>query len=132
MGKRRLSLFCFRYSFRQRSRLGKNRRKSFVPVFFAVLIAGIVSAGEITPEQAQTAAKNWAGSPLRAYAARSARRQNRVVSFKGTDDTPLFHVVELDGGGFIVTSADDGVEPVIAFSDAESSTQTRKIPSGPC
>jgi hypothetical protein len=32
----------------------------------------------------------------------------------------LFHVAQLKGGGFVVTSADDGIQPVIAFSEGNS------------
>ena len=41
---------------------------------------------------------------------------NDVRTFEDEDGTAMFHVVFLDGGGFVVTSADDEIHPIVLFS----------------
>ena len=77
---------------------------------------GAALAAEITAQQAETAVTHWlarGGAPLGASVGQKV--QESVVY---ADDTgaPLFHVVRVAEGGFVVTSADDTVEPIIAFS----------------
>lgn len=97
-----------------------------VPIWFLgiccaavlLLLAGSGMAVEIQSEQALTAASTWLRtSRLRpmgsSYASASAAG---VQSFRDLRGRILFHVIELEGGGYVVTSGDDGIAPIIAFS----------------
>lgn len=77
-------------------------------------------AAEITSLQAKAAVSNWLirdAVPLGEKLGGTARD---TVTYKNAGGDPLFHVVSLEEGGFVVTSADDGIRPVIAFSDGNS------------
>ena len=75
------------------------------------------AAREISPDEAGRAAAAWARrdrAPLGATLASANVAGVRTVS---DDGTPIFHIVRMAGGGVVVTSAESGVTPVIAFLD---------------
>jgi hypothetical protein len=77
---------------------------------------GVLRAAEISREQAKTAIGNWVrrdARPLGMALGQSVRDARTCFDGAGK---PLFHVVRLAGGGFVVTSTDDAILPVIAFS----------------
>jgi|GEM_PF-4113035 len=58
------------------------------------------------------------------------RRAARVRTFDrmGIPGAPLFHVVALEGGGFVVTAADTGVAPIIAIAEGEDLDVSERNP----
>ena len=91
--------------------------------FCVSFMAGIVSmlammtfAAEITVEQAEVAVGNWI-----AKGGGFGKLTGGVgVSGKTLEDPDTgakMHVVRVPGKGFVVTSADDGIEPIVLFSD---------------
>ena len=94
--------------------------KKLITAFAAVVFAG-VHAAEVTPEQAQTAAGNWVRlSPRRMDSLfRSAKVKEAETAFDESGRA-VFHVVNLDGGGFVVTSGDTRLSPIVAFSSTGS------------
>jgi uncharacterized repeat protein (TIGR02543 family) len=95
-------------------------------VFFSEMSA--VSAAEITARQAETAVAHWLqqtpapiGTPV---------GQTVLNSTTHTDDagSPLFHVVQTLEGGFVVTSADDSVMPIIAFAGNDEAVRDGNNP----
>lgn len=86
-------------------------------VWCGLLLAFVARADEIKPGDAETAARNWIHSAVSPLGTRMGKGVSGIQSFSDVDGTPLFHLVALDGGGFVILSADDGVEPVLAFSD---------------
>ena len=93
-----------------------------IPKFVAVsVLAGATFAAlavEVTSEQAETAVRNWIGRGPRRLGAKfgSADVQNTVTGRDGSNRA-LYHAVNLQGGGFVITSGDTRVTPVVAFSD---------------
>ena len=88
------------------------------PVAVAALAAIPAAAREISSDEAGRAAAAWVRrdrTPLGASIRSSDVAEVRTAS--GDDGTPLFHVVRMAGGGVVVTSAESGVTPVIAFLD---------------
>ena len=84
-------------------------------VALSVLSSAI--AVEVTTEQAQRAARNWVRrSPVQMTAEFKSSEVRHAQTAKDDDGKALYHVVELDGGGFVVTSGDTELPPVIAFS----------------
>ena len=87
----------------------------FLPLLWGVLAASVAVAVPVSLEQAQTAVRNWLstdpalGCPL-GMSVRSARTCS-------VPNGTACHVVRLAEGGFVVTSTDTRLEPVIAFSE---------------
>ena len=83
----------------------------------AALVASVaVLAVEVTPEQAQTAVRNWIRKNPRPMTAQFATG-NGVAKTYAKNGKTLFHVVQLEGGGFVVTSGDTRISPIVAFSE---------------
>ncbi|MBQ6924573.1 MAG: C10 family peptidase [Kiritimatiellae bacterium] len=94
------------------------REHGFLP---RLLVGAVASAAlsaafaaEITDDQAANAVQAWIdeGSSM-------GRLANAEVNSSATVETASgarLHIVKLAGGGFVITSADDRVDPVIAFS----------------
>ena len=83
----------------------------------ALAFAPRLFAAEITPQQARTATANWLRKTPTPLGARMNSTVVSSTSYADANNITLFHVVSLAGGGFVVTSADDGIWPVIAFSE---------------
>jgi hypothetical protein len=76
--------------------------------------------GVVSSQRARSAVEGWLNedsSPLDASLGRSVRS---VKAYSDTNSVPLFYVHSLDAGGFVISSADDMVSPIIAFSDSGS------------
>ena len=85
----------------------------FLPLV-TVLFAAAVHGTEITAGQAADAVQAWIdeGSSMGRLADAEVDSSATVETASGS----RIHVVKLAGGGFVITSADDRVDPVIAFS----------------
>ena len=80
-----------------------------------------VFAEEVTGEQAKTAVRNWVRrSPMQMTAAFVSDDVRLSQTSRGDDGKALYHVVEMEDGGFVVTSGDTELPPVIAFSASGS------------
>ena len=93
-----------------------------LPLLPAALVAALAAipaaAREILPEEASRAAASWVrrdGAPFGAAIASSEVAGVRTAT--DDDGKPLFHAVRMAGGGAVVTSAESGVTPVVAFLD---------------
>ncbi len=91
-----------------------------------IMIAGVALAAmapmawaaEVTAKQAELAAKNWINrDPHRLNASFRSANAEDVATAYGASGRVLYHVVQLDGGGFVVTAGDTRLTPVVAFSD---------------
>ena len=85
-------------------------KKSFAFVV-AMALAFVTEADPVTPEQATLAAKGWMAQSGRAGCTITHSGEYAV------DEDGSFHVFDVNGGGFIVMSADTEIEPVIVCSD---------------
>ena len=86
-------------------------------VLVAITAVSTAVAVEVTSEQAQTAARNWVRrSPVQMTATFASGDVCKAQTSTADDGTALYHVVEIEGGGFVVTSGDTELPPVIAFS----------------
>lgn len=80
-----------------------------------LLLALAAGAAPVSVDQAKAAVGRW----IRSDAALGCRLGASVADARTcTADGASFHVVRLAGGGFVVTSADTRIEPVLAFSDS--------------
>ena len=87
--------------------------------FFVFSTVGALLAAEVSAEQAKTAAKNWIRRNPRPMTAQFAASDGETSTFT-RDDRALFHVLQLEGRGFVVTSGDTKISPIVAFSDSGS------------
>ena len=85
----------------------------------ASLFLASAGAAEITLAQAETAAGNWLARNRHPLNADIGTVPSGGTTYRNAAGTALFHVVKLVGGGFIVTSADDGISPIIAISESD-------------
>ena len=56
------------------------------------------------------------------------KEKAKVRAVRGATGEALFHVVRLPDGGVVVTSAETGIEPIIAFSDAKDAMVSEDSP----
>lgn len=91
-------------------------RGSLQLAFAAALFAcGLAVAAPVSPDGAVRAAEAWRGGAARHFDRETGAPSGRVRTFSD-NGTNLFHLVELDGGGFAAVAADDVRPPVMAFS----------------
>ena len=84
----------------------------------ATLLAAISAGGTpVSPATAKRAAQNWVKLSPRPLGENVGQTAANVVSGIDTNGAALFHVVRMQEGGFVVTSADDDVDPIVAFSE---------------
>ena len=85
--------------------------KKVIAFVVALVLAFVTEADPVTPEEATLAAKGWMAQ---------SGRVGCTVTHSGeyaVDEDGSFHVFDVNGGGFIVMSADTEIEPVIVCSD---------------
>jgi uncharacterized repeat protein (TIGR02543 family) len=102
--------------------LGKNLVKGAL-VILAAFLFGAASglARDITREEASRAVGNWVrgnDAPLGAQGIAGMGVAD-VETKTDEDGTELYHVVRLESGAVVITSAESGILPIIAFSDSD-------------
>ena len=82
-------------------------------------------AVEVTPEMASRAVKNWRATrdALSCPLGLSPRAARACQTAKAK-----FNVVQLEGGGFVVTSADTAIRPIVFFSDGDDLDEDPRNP----
>ena len=88
-----------------------------VIVLASIGFALALQAVEVTSGQAQTAARNWVKrSPARMGATFKSLNAEPAETSRDCHGRAIYHVVNFDGGGFVVTAGDTRLTPVVAFS----------------
>ena len=83
-------------------------------------------AAPVTSDEASQAVKTWIG--MRAQL--GCRLGTSVSGARACSPTNgvEFHVVKLEGGGFVVTSSDTETEPILAFSESDDFVESERNP----
>ena len=89
-------------------------RKALFAAIAAVCAAGAFGE-EVSSDDALLAAKGWI-SLKEALGEQFSAEPENVRTYEAKDGKGRYHVVSLKGGGFVVTSADTEIEPILAFS----------------
>ena len=100
-------------------KMAKHMRVCVLLSVLALAGTGTLNADDITLAQAETAVGNWI-----ARGGGFGKFSRGAVSAKTLEDRvsgAKMHLVKVSGKGFVVTSADDGIEPIVFFSDGDSS-----------
>ena len=71
-------------------------------------------AEEVTGEEAMNAVAGWVNVKEALGAAFTAQPTTNVLAYTAKDGKGKYYVVNLDGGGFVVTSGDTAMEPILA------------------
>lgn len=92
----------------------------------AFLLAFCGFAETVTLDQARTAVGNWlgAGNALDRTMSRSVESARTLTTQEGA----TVHVVRLEGGGFVITSGDTRIEPVVAYSPVADLDEDERNP----
>lgn len=89
--------------------------KKLIFVAVAALCAVSALADEVSGDDAMTAVAGWVNVKA-ALGEDFTAQPTSVREYQAKDGNGKFYVVELEGGGFVVTSGDTELEPVIAYS----------------
>jgi hypothetical protein len=95
-------------------------RKNTVFVTVLVLLhlfCSSLSARPTTAHQARKVVTGWLRADFQPLGTALGRGVLKVDTFTDSAGEPVYHVVYLQPSGFVVVSADDSVEPIIAFAD---------------
>ena len=95
----------------------------------AMAVVSSLVAGEVTPEEAQIAAENWVKiSPRRMGSTFRSSCAEEMETVRNEAGRTVFHAVNLEGGGFVVTSGDTRLSPIVAFSTTGRYSGDRNSP----
>jgi len=106
------------------------RSKVFVIVLLLHLSCGALWARSITVHQAEKAVSGWLRADVRPLQTNLGQRPRGVQTFADQAGEPIYYVVHLEPCGFVIVSADDDVEPIIAFSDGGNYDPSVENPLG--
>ena len=101
----------------------KTKPVKLMLVFSLAFVAWTSQAREITSAEAGRAAAAWVRRDSAPLGAKLSATDAEEVLTTRDGDTPIFHVVRLSGGGVVVTSAESGITPVVAFFDGDAPTE---------
>ena len=87
-----------------------------VIVAVASSIACASMGAGVNGDEAAQAVKGWTGLGEALGQDFSGVETNSVLTYTGIGGTGTYHVVSLKGGGFVVTSGDTAMEPILAYS----------------
>lgn len=78
---------------------------------------GNALARSITAHRAERIVSGWLRTDALSVQANPGRRAKGVQVFTDEAGEPIYYIVRLKPAGFVIVSADDEVEPIIAFAD---------------
>jgi hypothetical protein len=94
----------------------KNNRIIFIAFWLLLLLCSSIWARTATEYEAQMVVSGWLKANPQPLGASLNRRIKDVETFTGWDNRPAYYIVNLEPSGYVIVSADDRVEPIIAFS----------------
>ena len=85
---------------------------------FAVASAVVWGAGAVpvTGDQAKLAVGNWLADEASPMAVRFSRPSQEAETVCDANGKALFHVVKMEGGGYVATPTDTRINPIVVFS----------------
>ncbi len=90
----------------------------------------ITSASPVTAGRARELAGAWVTAHPRPMNSRLGSQIDSVDTFTDANSQPVYHVIYLRPNGFVITPADDLVEPIICFSTSGSYDSSDNNPLG--
>jgi len=105
-----------------------NRFRFLVSCLLSLVLPFALTAAPVTADAARRAVSSWTAKRPSAHMRARVNRPIKGVRTVRADGEEAFHVVDLEGGGFVVTAADDRIEPIIAFSGEGTLVEDPKNP----
>ena len=100
-------------------------------LLLAACLTPAASRGEpITEPQARAAVEGWLRQDIQPLGAELSTDIRSVLPYSAEDAEPAYYVADLAPSGFAIVSADDLVEPIIAFAAVGSYDSSAKNPLG--
>jgi hypothetical protein len=96
---------------------------------FLWLAAGAFGA-QVDTNTAASVVKGWLRFDHKPFRTSLSDKINSVETFKDKTGAPLYHVVNLEPSGFVIVSAEDQVEPIIAFAEKGTYDPSETNPLG--
>jgi len=87
-------------------------------LFILLIAPPCLWARVTTPQEARLVVAGWLADNAEPFDAQLGKDVADVETFTGNAGEPIYHLVRLNPWGFVVVSADDRVEPIIAFAEA--------------
>ncbi len=85
-----------------------------------LFLCGISPARPTTDDQAQKVVTGWLKTAAQTFYPELEQNVAEIETFFAESGEPIYYVVYLQSGGFVIVSANDMVEPIIAFSDSDT------------
>lgn len=89
----------------------------FTVVLIALQFSNSLWARPTTADEAEKVVAGWLKTNARPLGTALGRQIIKIETFIDDNDQPVYYVVYLQPNGFVIVSADDLVEPIIAFAD---------------
>ncbi len=90
-----------------------------VSLFILLVTADGLGARVTTPQEARLVVAGWLADGVEPFGMQLGAEIANVETFTGGAGEPVYYLVRLSPTGFVVVSADDLVEPILAFADAQ-------------
>ena len=95
---------------------GMKKSMLVVALVAGLSVIGTLHGAEVAQEDAETAVKGWL-TLKESFSNLADAETESVATIQGEDDAGKFHVVALKGGGFVITSGDTEMAPILAWSE---------------
>jgi hypothetical protein len=94
----------------------KNNSIIFAAVFAVLVLCSGLSARQTTEYQAEKAVSGWLMQSPRPLGVPLSRQIQDIETYIDDTATPAYYIVNLEPSGFVIVSADNRIEPIIAFA----------------
>jgi hypothetical protein len=94
----------------------KDNRTFFIVVLAVLLLCCGLWARPATEYEAEMVVSGWLKASPQPLGAAIGRRIKNVETYTGDSGNPAYYIVNLEPSGYVIVSADDRIEPIIAFS----------------
>lgn len=89
----------------------------FVAILAVLQLHNKLWASPTTSGEAKMAVTGWLIASPQPFNTSLQRRVSEIETFTDGSGEPVYYIVYLDPSGFVIVSADDSIEPIIAFAD---------------
>ena len=98
---------------------GKKKKViGFLAAVVAAMFSFVATAGDVSAGEAKAAVRAWLAKYGHMEETRlGALAGKEPTAYKNADGRTLFYVIDLEGGGYVVASANTKIAPVITFTD---------------
>ena len=101
-----------------------------IAVLVVFQLCSILQALPTTEQEAERAVTGWLKADPQPLGMALGRQVMKAETFSGDNGEPAYYIVYLQPSGFVVVSADDLVEPIIAFVNGSSYDPSIENPLG--